>query len=387
MPYYTCQGNVARHKHTCFYQNNSERLYKEELASSGGFSRVYSTKYHIHAPTRVTQVATGGAITVPEWPEALLNYYHFFTEEKPLSGDFLSARQAFLFNADCRISTVQISHNTAFFYRNAYEHELWFVHRGTGVCHSEYGRLPLAAGDYLVIPKSTTIQVHFDDPQNTKLLLLESTTPFEIPAHFRNDRGQILEHAPYCERDFQVPTLEPAKDEKGGFDLKVKAGRKLLNYTLDHHPFDVVGWDGYLYPFTFNINHYNPVVGKIHLPPPVHLVFTTQSFVVCNFVPRLYDFHPRAIPAPYFHSNCDSDEVLYYVEGQFMSRKGIQPGSMTLHPMGIPHGPQPGKIEESVGKKQTDELAVMVDTFAPLKLTTHVRECMVADYYQSWMET
>jgi homogentisate 1,2-dioxygenase len=236
-----------------------------------------------------------------------------------------------------------------------------------------------------MIPKGTIYQLHFDDPEQVKLFIVESKTPYEIPKKYRNDYGQLLEHAPYSERDFKAPRFVNAMDELGSFDITTKAGDSWYKYSMPHHPFDVVGWDGFLYPYTFNIEDFAPIVGKIHQPPPVHLVFITSSFVVCNFVPRLYDFHPQAIPAPYYHSNVDSDEVLYYVSGNFMSRKGVSEGSITLHPMGIPHGPQPGKIEASVGKKETDEYALMVDTFAPLKLTTQARDSRVEDYFRSWL--
>ena len=237
-----------------------------------------------------------------------------------------------------------------------------------------------------MVPKGTIYQIQWDDPIHTKLFMVESLVPFEIPKKFRNEYGQLLEHAPYSERDFHPPEFIEPTAESGEFPIMIKAGSRLFKYTTDHHPFDVKGWDGFLYPFTFNIEDYSPIVGKIHQPPPVHLVFTTSQFVVCNFTPRLYDFHPQSISAPYFHSNVDCDEVIYYVSGNFMSRKGIEEGSITLHPMGVPHGPQPGKIEASIGKKETHEYAVMVDTFAPLNLTLQARDARVTDYYRSWLE-
>jgi homogentisate 1,2-dioxygenase len=237
----------------------------------------------------------------------------------------------------------------------------------------------------LVVPRGTTYQLRFDGLDNNKLLIIESDTPFDIPKNYRNEYGQLVEGAPYCERDIKVPeTLEPV-DEAGKFKLIIKSGERYFEYLLPYHPFDVVGWDGYHYPFAFNIKDFCPIVGKIHQPPPVHLLFKTGHFVLCNFTPRLFDFHPQAIPAPYFHSNIDSDEVIYYVDGVFMSRKGIREGSVTLHPRGIPHGPQPGKVEESLGAKETKEYAVMIDTFEPLHLTSHVKEMVDENYPRSWL--
>jgi homogentisate 1,2-dioxygenase len=228
--------------------------------------------------------------------------------------------------------------------------------------------------------------MEFDSFDNNKLVIVESDTPYDIPKHFRNEYGQILEEAPYCERDFKIPSKLESFDIKGQFELIIKAKYRLFKHTLDHHPFDVVGWDGYLYPYSFNIKDYAPKVGKLHLPPPVHLLFTTEHFVLCNFCPRLFDFHPKSIPAPYFHTNIDSAEVLYYIEGDFMSRKGVGEGSITLHPLGLPHGPQPGKTEQSVGAKETFEYALMVDTFEPFDLTTNVRDTMDENYHLSWIE-
>ncbi len=236
------------------------------------------------------------------------------------------------------------------------------------------------------MPKGTTYQMKFDSYDDNKLMIIESSTPFDIPRHFRNEYGQITEDAPYYERDFKVPQFTEPVDKQGDFELILKLRDRYFKYLLPNHPFDVVGWDGFLYPYTFNLKEYAPKVGKIHLPPPVHLMFTTKHFVVCNFVPRLFDFHPQSIPAPYYHSNVDSDEVLYYVYGDFMSRKGIEEGSITLHPMGIPHGPQPGKTEASIGIKETDEYAVMIDTFQPLRVTKNVKDTMVDDYSQSWLD-
>ncbi|HZW39852.1 MAG TPA: homogentisate 1,2-dioxygenase [Ignavibacteriaceae bacterium] len=385
MPFYVKVGKVPPKRHITFYKEDGS-LYREELFSTKGFSGIYSNKYHLYMPPQVESIRAFDLKDDVTWKDAPLQYYHFFTDNKISSGNFLTARNEFLYNEHCKISTAKITNETEIFYRNSYAHELIFVHHGEGVMKSEYGDLQFKEWDYIVIPKGTTYQLKFNSYENAKIFILESDTPYEIPAYFRNEYGQLKEDAPYYERDFGVPQLPEPIDEKGRFNLILKVQNRYFEYELPHHPFDVVGWDGFLYPYTFNIKEYAPKVGKIHLPPPTHLVFTTEHFVVCNFVPRLFDFHPNAIPAPYYHSNVDSDEVLYYVYGDFMSRSGVKEGSITLHPMGIPHGPQPGKTEASIGKKETDEYAIMIDTFNPLKVTKNVKETMAEDYHHSWLE-
>lgn len=386
MPFYVQQGQVPPKRHTTFYKPDGKSLYREELFSTMGFSGIYSNKYHIYMPPQVESIGEIAADNSNEWPEAPLQYYHFMTDKKKSSGNFLSARKEFLKNDHCIMSTAHVTEDTETFYRNSYKHEIVFVHHGSGKFFSEYGVNPFEQWDYIVVPKGTTYQLKFDDFKNVKLFIIESDTPFDIPKHFRNEYGQLTEDAPYYERDFKAPQYVKPIDKLGKFELILKVSNRTFKYELPHHPFDVVGWDGFLYPYTFNLKEYSPKVGKIHLPPPIHLMFTTRHFVICNFVPRLFDFHPEAIPAPYYHSNVDSDEVLYYVYGDFMSRTGVQEGSVTLHPMGIPHGPQPGKTEASIGKKETDEYAVMIDTFTPLKVTKNVKETMVENYHQSWLE-
>lgn len=386
MPYYVRVGKVPPKRHTTFYKEDEKSLYREELFSTKGFSGIYSNKYHLYMPPQVEsvkEIKMGGS---QEWSDAPLKYYHFITGQKQSGGNFLTARNIFLKNEHCVISTANISEDSRLFYRNSYAHEIVFIHHGEGEMFSEYGRLPFEQWDYIVIPKGTTYQLKFKDYKNVKIFIIESDTPFDIPRHFRNEYGQLTEEAPYYERDFKPPQFMEPIDKLGSFQLILKVANRYFEYSLPHHPFDVVGWDGFLYPYTFNLKEYAPKVGKIHLPPPIHLAFVTEHFVICNFVPRLFDFHPDAIPAPYYHSNVDSDEVIYYVHGDFMSRTGVHEGSITLHPMGIPHGPQPGKTEASIGKKETDEYAIMIDTFTPLKVTMNVKETMVDDYEQSWLE-
>lgn len=386
MPIYHKLGEMPRKKHTTFYKPDGKSLYREELISSLGFSGIYSNRYHINMPTKAFSVKEIEPEKNVDWPDAPLMHFHFKTDALNNGGDFLSARECFLQNSNVKIYTAKPDKNADFFYKNAHGHEYIFVHHGSGIFHSDYGKLPFVAGDQIIVPQSTIYQMEFDKPEGNKLLVVESDTAFEIPGHYKNEYGQFEEHAPYEERDFKLPSELHALDEKGKFRLIIKSNYRNFEYILPYHPFDVVGWDGYLYPFAFNIRDYNPKVGRIHLPPPIHLLYKTQSFVLCNFNPRPFDWHPQAVPAPYFHANIDSAEMLYYVEGDFMSRKGVGEGSITLHPNGIPHGPQPGKTEASIGAKFTEEYAIMLDTFGSLYPTLNVKETMDPEYYRSWIE-
>lgn len=387
MPFYHKLGELPQVKHTTFYKPDGKSLYREELVSSKGFSGVYSTKYHYHLPTKVSRVRelTDWQKDV-DWDEAPVLYYHCFTDNKKTSGNFMTARAIYMQNRHCSLATAHVTEDTDDFYRNAYGNELVLVHHGTGEFHSDFGIIRFEPGDQFIIPRAVTHQFKFDDYKaNNKLMIVESDTAFEIPRHYQNDYGQLAEHAPYSERDFKIPEKLDSIDESGEYRVIVKMGKRFFEHIMPHHPYGVVGWDGYLYPFAFNIRSYHPKVGRIHLPPPVHLAFKTQHFIVCNFVPRLFDFYPGAIPAPYFHSNIDSDEVIYYFDGDFVSRSGVTEGSITLHPGGMPHGPQPGKTEASIGARETKEYAVMVDTYEPLAVTTNVRDTIDKDYAKSWL--
>jgi len=299
--------------------------------------------------------------------------------------DFLESRVPVLVNNDCHVVLAAPKKSLRdYFYKNADSDEVIFIHEGTGTLRTQLGNIPFKYGDYLVIPRGIIYQIDFDTEAN-RLFIVESKHPIYTPKRYRNWFGQLLEHSPFCERDFRAPSELETHHEKGDFIVKTKKEGILYSYTYASHPFDVVGWDGYNFPYAFSIHDFEPITGRVHLPPPIHQTFETSAFVICSFVPRLYDYHPDAIPAPYNHSNIDSDELLYYVDGDFMSRNNIEKGQLTLHPAGLVHGPHPGAYERSIGKKSTEELAVMVDTFKPLKLTKQAMELEIVDYYQSWL--
>jgi len=379
---YHALGEIPRRKHVA-HRDEGGSLIWEELVSRNGFSGCYSTLYHRHVPPKTLRISPLPQPELREWQEAPVQPHHFFSGRLELGGDLLSGRKTLLFNEDVHIALASFQPSDGSFYRNAAADEVLFVHQGSGELRSEYGSLPFGPGDYLVIPRGILWRLE-QLSQPNRFLVLESQNMVEIPRRYRNEFGQLLEHAPFCERDIRRPLYRAVVEENGPARLYLKRRGRVWLYELAHQPLDVLGWDGFHYPWAFNIRDFMPLVGKIHQPPPVHQVFQSVGFVVCNFVPRLYDWHEGAIPAPYFHQNVDSDEVLYYVEGQFMSRRGIEQGSITLHPGDVPHGPQPGKIEESIGKSEIEEWAVMVDTFRPLKLAATVQGIVDPDYWSSW---
>lgn len=384
MPHYNRQGNIPSKRHTQF-RNPSGELFAEQLFSTEGFSNDYSLLYHVHPPTRI--IHTGKP--TDERPAAVsaqsLKHLCFDSFKSPVADHDTKSRIPLLFNNDCIISVAAPSDNfTNSFYKNADADEVIFVHVGSGVLHTLYGDIPFTYGDYLVIPRGTVYQISFSDNTN-RLLIIESFSPIRYPKRYLSKYGQLLEHAPYCERDIRTPILSTTVIENGEFNILTKKKGMLYPITYAHHPFDVVGWDGCCYPYAFSIHDFEPVTGRIHQPPPVHQTFEANNFVICSFVPRLYDYHPNAIPAPYNHSNIDSDEVLYYVDGDFMSRKHVERGMITLHPSGIPHGPHPGAVEKSIGKTTTQELAVMIDTFHPLWVTAEAMSSEVKGYSESWI--
>lgn len=382
MPYYHRLGSCPPKRHVQFRKPDGT-LYKEEVMGLEGFSGLQSILYHHFAPTRVKAAESLGR-AIPEYlPFGAVRGRQFRTRDFPVGGDALESRRVLLGNADVTLSLSRPNRDMEIFYRNGQAYEVWFVHEGSGAFHTQFGKLPFRPGDYVVIPFGVTWQMRLESP-DARFLVIEAPSQVEPPRRYRNRHGQMLEHAPFCERDFGVPRQLETVIEEGEFPVHVKVRDELHLHLLAHHPFDVVGWDGYLYPWTFNIADFEPITGRVHQPPPVHQTFEGHNFVVCSFVPRLFDYHPEAVPAPYNHSNVNSDEVLYYVDGDFMSRKGVDRYDWTLHPAGLPHGPQPGATEASLGKERTEELAVMIDTFRPLQVARGAAEFELPDYAWSW---
>lgn len=385
MPFYHKLGEIPRKRHVQFRKPDGS-LYYEEVFGQEGFSGIQSILYHTHIPSAARQYRSLHPVpTEPESDGRTMHYRHFRTGRLSGGDDPIHGRIPLLFNEDLRICIAKPQKEMSFFYRNADGDEMIFVHQGSGVLESVFGELPFRPGDYLIIPIGTTYRMVLDEGAHVQLVV-EAAGPIVPPKRYLNRYGQFIEDSPYCERDIRVPERLITKDEKGEFELHVRQNGQYLAVTLPHHPFDVVGWDGCVYPWALNIEDFEPRTGRIHLPPPVHQTFEGPNFVVCSFVPRLYDYHPEAIPAPYYHSNIDSDEIIYYVHGDFMSRKGIEIGSITVHPRGLPHGPQPGKMEESIGKKETNELAVMIDTFRPLRVAKAAVACEDMAYPYSWLQ-
>ena len=388
MSFYLKQGHIPAKRHTVFKKYDGSLLY-EELMSREGFSYVYSNLYHIHMPTQIHKVGKFDPCKFKETSDNTHRPRHIKTAQISSSGDIISSRKLLFFNQDLNIYKAHVTENMNYidcddnFYKNGNYDELLYVQEGEGVIHTQLGDLKYQNGDYLIIPRGILWKLMVS--KDSKILIIESVKPIETPAKYRNRVGQLLEHSPYCERDIHTPTLNEPINKTGNFLVKVRTQKGIQDLFYAKHPFDVVGWDGYYFPWKLNIDDFEPIVGSIHQPPPVHQVFQAQGFVVCSFVSRLFDFHPDAIPAPYPHSNVDSDEILFYSKGDFMSRKGIQAESISYHPMGIPHGPHPGKYESSIGKKSTDELAVMIDTFKPLNISSNTEECDDSDYPKSWI--
>ncbi|MEO1053027.1 MAG: homogentisate 1,2-dioxygenase [Bacteroidota bacterium] len=386
MAYYHRLGEIPAKRHIQFRQPDGS-LYKEELVSSKGFSGIYSNLYHINAPTRVLQVRDPEPYGFKIAHDYGLKQTHLNTSGVTTTGhDFLEARKVLLANNDVSLAICSPeSRSMDYFYKNAEGDEVLFVHDGNGWLITQFGKLRIVQGDYVVIPRTTIYKLEWDEGP-VRLLVVESHSPIETVKRYRNELGQLLEHSPYCERDIRPPMDLVTDTSKGEFLMKIKKGGFLHHYLYDYSPLDLVGWDGFLWPYALSIHDFEPITGRIHQPPPVHQTFQAYNFVICSFVPRLFDYHPEAIPAPYNHSNIDSDEVLYYAEGNFMSRKGIDRGSFTLHPGGLPHGPHPGTVEKSIGAKATEEIAVMVDTFKPLYLTETALEYVDGNYPMSWTE-
>ena len=385
MPRYHKLGDIPSKRHTVF-KNKNGRFYYEELFGTIGFDGMSSLMYHTQRPTQVKEILNTYSISPKAAIENNLKSMMLVGFNIEKESDFLKSRKVILFNNNCQISLASPTKSLKeYFYKNTDSDEVIFIHKGSGKLRTFLGNIDFKYGDYLVIPRGVIYQIDFND-ENNRLFIVESKSPVYTPKRYRNWFGQHLESSPYCERDLHPPNELETFDEVGDFLLKIKKDDSIHECVYAAHPFSIVGWDGYNYPYKFSIHDFEPITGRIHQPPPVHQTFETSNFVICSFVPRLYDYHPNAIPAPYNHSNIDSDEVIYYVDGDFMSRKNVDEGYISLHPAGIPHGPHPGLMEKSIGKKETKELAVMVDTFQPLKVTDYAVKIDDGKYYQSWLE-
>lgn len=385
MPFYHQLGKIPHKRHTTFKKPSGD-LYYEQLFGTEGFSGMASLLYHVHRPTMVSHIAPPIDVSPKIAVKANMTSRMFHGFKAPPADDYLHSRTPVLVNGDVQIELAAPRKSmTDYFYKNADADEVIFVHEGSGRLRSMMGTLEFSYGDYLVVPRGMIYQMEFND-ENNRLFIVSSYSPVYTPKRYRNHFGQLLEHAPYCERDIRRPINLETHDQSGAFQIKILKQNHLHQLEYASHPFDVVGWDGYNYPYALSIHDFEPITGRVHQPPPVHQTFETGTFVICSFVPRLYDYHPEAIPAPYNHSNIDSDEVLYYVDGDFMSRNNIDRGYISLHPAGIPHGPHPGAYERSVGQEKTEELAVMVDTFKPLYITEAAMKLDDGNYWQSWLD-
>ncbi len=382
MPHYTRLGNIPHKRHTQFRKPDGS-LYSEEVVGAEGFSGISTIAYHVHPPTVVERVEDPLPWKVPYSDLNFLRHRHVKGASVVSSGDWLAARRYIMGNEDVRMALASPTEPMSFFYRNAVADEMIFVHDGEGVLESPFGEVPFRQGDYVHVPRTITHRWRVTS-DTCRFLVIESFSEIQYPKRYRNAFGQLLEHSPYCERDIRPPSNLVTMDEAGEFEVRIAKHDFLHRLVYRYHPFDIVGWDGYMYPYATSIHDFEPITGRIHQPPPVHQHFAGRNFVICSFVPRKYDYHPESIPAPYNHSNIDSDEVLYYAEGNFMSRKDVDRGSFTLHPGGIAHGPHPGTVEASIGKDATNELAVMVDTFRPLRLTQEALDNEDPDYMLSW---
>lgn len=385
MPYYHKLGKIPPKRHTVF-QKEKGGFYYEQLFGTEGFHGLSSLLYHTYRPTQIKEIQAPVSLKPEMAIENSLRPMKLAGFNVKPEKDYLESRKTLFFNQDIHIGVAAPSQSSQeYFYKNADADEVLFIHRGSGWLKTMLGKLPFKYGDYIVIPKGIIYQIAFDTPDN-RLFYIESFSPVYSPKRYRNNFGQLAEHSPFHERDIHPPVELETYDEKGDFVVKIKKQGQLFPFVYGSHPFDLVGWDGYNYPYTFSIHDFEPITGRIHQPPPVHQTFEGNNFVICSFCPRLYDYHPKSIPAPYNHSNIDSDELLYYVDGDFMSRNDIEAGFMTLHPSGIPHGPHPGAMERSIGKTKTDELAVMVDTFRPLMVSKEALNVQDESYYRSWLE-
>ncbi|MEK6919883.1 MAG: homogentisate 1,2-dioxygenase [Thermoproteota archaeon] len=383
MPSYYRLGTLPPKRHTQLKRPDGS-LYHEEVFGTEAFSGVYSTLYHNNPPTRVSHIKKLKDLKIDPWNLDIHRHHHVRTKNLEQGGNPVDGRQPLFYNDDVFVSSIRPTKGMDWFFRNAQGDELYFVHEGKGVLESVFGLLPFREGDFIVVPRGTTYRITLEGKEN-RFLVTDSAGPIEVPRRYRNDYGQLVELAPFCARDFRRPEGLVTHDESGEFEVRVKIENALMSYVFDFHPFDVVGWDGYLYPWVFNVHDFEPITGRVHQPPPIHQTFEAPGFDVLSFVPRKLDYHPLAVTAPYTHSNIDSDEILYYVSGEFGSRRGVEAGSFTLHRRGVHHGPQPGALEASLGKESTNELAIMIETRKPLKVTAAAEKLDDPNYPFSWL--
>ncbi len=385
MPFYQQLGNIPAKRHVAFRKDDGS-IYFEQLMGNLGFTGLQSLLYTLRRPTNIKHIEK--AWTQPRLAEAGDGFAmrHLRTHRlETLGGSPVKDRSLLLFNQDVSLSLSRPTGADDYLYRNGRADEVIYITQGGGVLESQFGNLTYREGDYLVIPRGIIVRLVPDQSEQIHLVI-ESRGHIRTPKRYRNDHGQLLEHSPFCERDIRTPSELVVHDKVADCEVITRVGDTCHRVVMDHHPFDTVGWDGCYYPWAFSIHDFEPIVGRLHQPPPVHQTFEGDGFVICSFVPRLYDFHPEAVPAPYNHSNVMTDEVLYYCKEEFMSRKGIEFGSVTLHPDGIPHGPHPGRAEDSIGVAETDELAVMLDTFAPLQVAQAALAVEDETYGQSWLD-
>jgi homogentisate 1,2-dioxygenase len=380
---YHSLGQLPRKRHTQFRTNG--RLLVEEVMGYEGFSGNESILYHVTSPCRIAEVGEFTPIERAEWVPDAHVHRHLLTAPVEPEGDFVSGRRCLMWNSDLEVSLCRPMEEGDGFFRDGEGDEVVFVCEGSGTLETVFGGVPYREHDYLVIPRGTTYRFALDQAPQT-WLVFHTPGEIETPNRYRNRYGQLLESAPFSQRDFHPPETLTTHRESGEFELTVRVRGGHQRYLLDYHPFDVVGWDGYVYPYTFNVNDFEPRTGRLHLPPPTHQTFQGPNFVICSFCPRELDYDPEAVPIPYHHSNLQSEEVIYYVSGEFGSRKGIEVGSVTVHPSGLPHGPQPGLVEKALGMRRTEELAVMWDTFRPLRLTELARDLDDPAYAYSWRD-
>ena len=375
MAFYYKSGNIPPKRHTQFRKPNGD-LYAEELVSTEGFNSIYSLIYHCHPPTLVSNIGEPLSVEPKIAQKKNMRHRSYLTFNVPAEEDYIKSRKVLMMNSDIKIGMAAPTKSmTEYFFKNADGDEVLFIHEGEGHMETIYGIINFEYGDYIVIPRGTIYKLHFKH-DNNRIFFVESPSPVYPPKRYQNSMGQLLEHSPYCERDLKLPQELKTHDETGEFPVMIKKQEMIWPYTYATHPFDAIGWDGYLYPFAFSIHNYEPITGRLHMPPPIHQTFEGHGYV----------YHPLSVPAPYNHSNVDSDEILYYVDGDFMSRKHVERGMITLHPKGIPHGPHPGTVEKSLGQKETRELAVMIDPFSPLMITEEAIQVEDPSYWKSWVE-